>query len=350
MRNHFLHSEFFPPTFVTCSLAFLNAMTESEPPLNVQAFPAYSLLLLLTGGALFLMGCGATAPVTSSIQTPDTLETEESGQFRASLENRREATKPLSSTWRFGDGSTASGEEAQHAYSSTGSYRVQFIASNEGGADTSRASVTVVPPPQPASITSIDANPNPVDEGKTVRFSSNVQGDAPITRNWSFGDGSTAMGESPTHTYREPGQYTARLQASNDVGQDRRTVTVRVNRVLPEVCTTVGEFNSAFFERNSSTLTDEARSSLQENADVLSKCPNLSINVEAFAAPGERNPQSLSEDRASAVAEFYQTEGVPANRIQSSGQGRVEGVTSKKGGTRQYRRADSIMESDEGGM
>ena len=119
-----------------------------------------------------------------------------------------------------------------------------------------------------------------------------------------------------------------------------------MNRVLPEVCTTVSELGSAFFEGNSSTLTEEARSNLQENADILSQCPNLSVRIEGFAAPGERNVQALSEDRAEAVADFYEDSGVPGNRVMTTGQGQVEGVTTKKGGTRQYRRVDSIPERD----
>ncbi|MFB6098100.1 MAG: PKD domain-containing protein, partial [Salinibacter sp.] len=234
---------------------------------------SFWLPLFLVVGGLLLAGCGATAPVINSINTPDTLETDESGRFRATLQNAQEAATPLTYSWQFGDGESATGQEVRHAYSSPGNYRVQFVVSNEGGADTSGASVTVVPPPQPASITSINATPNPVDEGERVRFSSNVQGDSPLSYNWSFGDGATASGQSPTHTYEEPGQYTVRLEASNNVGEDSRTLTVRVNRVLPEVCTTVSELNSAFFERNSSTLTKEARKSLQENADILSRCP-----------------------------------------------------------------------------
>jgi outer membrane protein OmpA-like peptidoglycan-associated protein len=142
--------------------------------------------------------------------------------------------------------------------------------------------------------------------------------------------------------FEDAGQYTVELDVSNDVGEDSRSLTVRVNRALPEICTTVSEFNSAFFGRNSSTLTDEAESSLQENADILSQCPNLTVRVEGFAAPGERNAQSLSEDRAQAVADFYSDSDVESNRINTSGEGQVSGVTSKKGGTREYRRADSI--------
>lgn len=304
--------------------------------------------MLLVAGGLLLAGCGATAPVVQSVSGPDTLETDETGTFEASIQN--DADEPLTYTWDFGDGTSGSGLLTNQSYNSTGQYAVRFEASNEGGSDADTISVRVVPQPQPASITSVNATPNPVDEGEQVRFSSNVQGDSPISRNWGFGDGSSTTGQSPTHTYSEPGQYTARLEASNDVGSDSRTVTVRVNRALPEVCMTVSELSAAFFERNSSTLTEEARSSLQENADILSQCPNLSVRIEGFAAPGERNAQALSEDRSEAVANFYQNNGVPGSRTMMSGQGQVEGVTTKKGGTRQYRRADSVPEREGDGM
>ena len=311
-------------------------------PVNARQYSSLWLPILLLFGGLFLAGCGATAPVVNSINTPDTLETGESGNFRASIENEEDADEPLTYTWDYGDGSTGSGLNTSKAYNSTGQYTVLFSASNEGGADSSRAMVTVVRPPQPAQITSINANPNPVDAGNQVNFSSNVQGDSPVDYSWSFGDGNSGSGSSPSHTFESAGQYTVQLEASNNVGSDSRSVTVRVNRDLPEICTTVSEFNSAFFGRNSSTLTDEARKSLQENTDLLSQCPNLSVRIEGFAAPGERNAQSLSEDRAQAVADFYSGNGVQSSRITMSGEGEVSGVTTKKGGTREYRRADSI--------
>lgn len=288
-------------------------------------------------------------PQVISLDGPTSAETGQSVTYTATV-NEGEADRPLSYQWRFGDGSTGSGMTASHTYTQPGTYTVSFNVSNDAGEADRSMTVEVTPPPQPAQIASVNANPNPVDEGEPVRFSSNVQGDSPITQNWTFGDGTTANGSSPTHTYEDPGQYTVRLRASNEAGEDTRTVSVRVNRVLAEICTTVGELNSTFFERNSSTLTAEAQSSLRENADVLSQCPNLTVQVEAFAAPGERNPESLSQDRAEAVADFYQNNGVPADRIQTSGQGQVEGVTTKKGGTRQYRRADSIPQRDNGGM
>jgi len=286
-----------------------------------------------------------TPPRVLSLDGPTSVQVGESATFAATV-NEGEADRPLSYQWRFGDGSTSSGLTASHTFAERGTYTVSFTASNNVGEASESLTVEVTPVPEPALITSVNANPNPADAGATVRFNSNVQGRPPISREWSFGDGTSATGESPTHTYDEPGEYTARLRVSNEAGDDSRSLTVQINRVLPEVCTTVSELNSAFFEANSSTLTDEARRSLQENADVLSQCPNLTVRIEGFAAPGERNPQSLSEDRAEAVAGFYEDNGVPGERIESSGQGQVTGVTSKKGGTRQYRRVDSVPERD----
>jgi len=300
-------------------------------------FPAF----LIVGG-LFLAGCGATAPMVGDVTGPDTLQTNQSGTFEATIGNDADADQPLTYTWNFGDGATGSGLLTTHSYSSPGTYNIKFRASNEGGADSTTTSVLVVRPPQPARVSSINANPNPATEGESVRFSSNVRGDSPISYSWDFGDGSSGSGASASHTFSEPGQYTVSLQASNNAGSDSRTLRLRVEPDLPEICTTVSEFGQSFFGRNSSTLTSESESTLQENLDILSQCPNLSVRVEGFAAPGERNAESLSEDRARAVADFYQSNGIESGRITTSGEGQVGGMTSKKGATQQFRRADSI--------
>lgn len=309
---------------------------------TVNARQRYTLWLplLLVLGGLFAAGCGPTAPDVISTSGPDELQAGESGTFEATI--NEDADEPLTYTWNFGDGATGSGLLTNHTYSSAGEYQVVFTAENEGGAARDTMMVNVTRPPQPARITTVNANPNPATEGESVRFSSNVRGDSPLSYEWDFGDGNSGSGQSSSHTYDEPGQYTVSLTASNDVGQDTRTLNLTVERDLPQICTTVSEFNSAFFSRNSSTLTDEARSSLSENSDIVGQCPNLSVRVEGYAAPGERSPESLSQDRARAVSQFYQENGVAASRISTSAEGEVGGVTSKKGGTQQFRRADSI--------
>lgn len=321
----------------------------AAPMLSLRGNPARPSLLLpilFVAGSIFLAGCGATAPVISSINTPDTLETNESGTFEAMIQNEDEADESLSYAWEFGDGSTEPGLRTTHEYGSTGEYTVLFHASNEGGADSAQATLQMVSPPQPARVVSLNATPNPVDEGESVSFESNVQGENPMTYNWSLGDGNTGSERSTSHMYASAGEYTVRFRAENASGSDTRTVNVQVNRVRPEICQTVSEMSSAFFERNSSTLTDEAKTSLRENSDILSRCPDVSVRTTGFAAPNERNVESLSADRAEAVAAFYRENGVSRSQITTQGNGSVDEIASMKGGTREYRRADSIPQGE----
>lgn len=311
------------------------------------ARPSLWLPFLLVAGSVLFAGCGATAPIVGSIDTPDTLQTDETGTFQAVIENEEEADGPLTYTWKFGDGSTESGLRATHKYGSTGQYTVRFRASNEGGADSARATLQMVSPPEPAQIVSLTATPNPVDEGERISFETNVKGDNPMTYNWRLGDGTRKTERSASHMYASAGEYTVRLRAANEAGEDTRTVNVQVNRVPPEICRSMSEMSSAFFNRNSSTLTDAAKTSLRENSAILSKCPNIKVRTVGFAAPNEQNAESLSEDRAEAVAAFYRENGVSRSRITTMGNGMVDGVTSKKGGTREYRRADSIPQREE---
>jgi len=283
----------------------------------------------------------AVAPRILALDGPNSTQTGDPVTFSATINSNR-ASRPLTYQWDFGDGSSGSGLTASHTYNQPGTYTVTFTASNAVGEASQTLTIEATRPPQPARISSINASPNPADEGEQVRFTSSVSGDSPISYEWDFGDGTTAEAASGTHTYDEPGTYTVRLRASNEVGEDTRTLTMTVERALPPICTSITEMNSAYFGVNSSTLTDEARSSLQENLDILEQCPNLDARIEGFAAPSERNAQSLSEDRARAVAQFYQDNGIDASRLTTSGEGQPSGQTSKKGGTRQFRRVDTI--------
>ena len=282
-----------------------------------------------------------------AIDGPADLEAGDEGTFSATT-NDEIATQPIEYRWDWGDGTTATGLLATHSYESAGTYTVTFTASNDGATDSETMTVTVVPPPVPAEIVTINATPSPAATGEEVAFTSNVQGDTPITYNWDFGDGATGSGANPTHTYETAGTYEVALEVSNETGTDTRTLSLEVEPAVPAICLEITEMNSAFFDRNSSTLTDEARSQLQENADILVECANLSARIEGFAAPGERNAQELSEDRALAVEQFYLDNGIAASRLVSMGMGQVTGVTSKKGGASQYRRVDTIPLSEGG--
>lgn len=279
--------------------------------------------------------------VISSLTCPaGEVETGQALAFGANV--NADATQPVTVTWDFGDGATGSGMQTSHTYSQAGTYTVTATADNGRVAPSvSSCSVTVVPACTAAEIVSMTASTSNPDTRTAVSFNANVTGTAPVTYRWDFGDGNTSTAANPTHTFAQPGTYTVTLEVTNCGGTVRRTMTITVRPWENPICA-VAEMNSVFFDRNSSTLTDEARAQLQENLEILTACPNLNARIEGFAAPGERSAQRLSEDRARAVEQFYVDNGVAASRLTAVGQGRVAGVTSKKEGTAQYRRADTI--------
>ena len=320
----------------------------SDEEMDAADGPDADILGFLGGGLRFNFIAIPAEPVQiTAVDGPTRLEVGQEGTFTATT--NPDAETPVEYNWDFGDGAMGTGTNATHAFDEDGTYTVTFTASNEVNTATETLEVTVEAP-VPAEVVTMNANPNPGTEGEPISFSSNVRGDTPVDYNWDFGDGSTGSGASPSHTYDEPGTYTVTLTVSNEAGEDTRTMTVTADPALAAICTEVTEMNAAFFSRNASTLTDEGRSALQENLDILSQCPNLSVRVEGYASPFERNEDALSEDRARAVGQFYQDNGIAASRITVRGMGAVEGVTSKKGGTEQFRRADSIPVRSGDGM
>jgi PKD repeat protein len=280
-----------------------------------------------------------TPPRLLALDCPTDVRTADSVSFTARI-NAEEASRPVEVRWSFGDGRTATGRTVSHTYGRPGTYDVTVTARNEAGTARTSCSVVVKPVPEPPVIAAIDATPNPAQECDTVRFEAEVEGDRPIEYEWQFGDGMSASSPSVERTYSGPGEYTARLAASNEHGTDRDSVTVQVQR--PAICATVQELNAVFFAPGTSKLTGEARQKLRENAEVLRKCPNLQARIEGVAAPGEPSPQALSEARAEAVATFYEGEGLSPESLQIVGTGAADGMVGKKGAAKRLRKAETV--------
>jgi len=296
-----------------------------------------------------------------SLDCPSELEVGEEATFTSTV-NDNVATPPLSYDWDFDDGTMGDGLLASHSFDEAGTYTVEFTASNDGSTRTETCAVNVVEPSAPAQITLLNADPRSfqVCEPTEVEFTTDVEGEN-VEYDWDFGNGETSSDQEPQVTYSQPGTYTVTLRVSNDVGSDTRTVTIRARECdrVPDICDEVTELNPVFFDQNSSQLSSEARSALRENIEILEQCPNICARIEAFAGPAERNPEDLSQARADAVAEFYEDNGIDSDDLRPVGLGQVGGTTSKKQGTSQFRRADSIpldcedlgdMDEDEMGM
>jgi len=302
-----------------------------------------SFVLALLVAGITMTGCKSVPVDIMSMTAPDSLQTNQNGSFV--VETNADAKLPVSVSWEFGDDATASGASSTHSFSEAGTYTVTASATNRKGksSDMSSATVVVVNPPVPAQIVSIRASENSPDTQTSVTFSASVNGDEPVSYAWSLGDGTSSSDASPSHTFAEPGTYTVQLNASNRAGSDSRSMSITVDWYEAAICREVSELSSTFFDRNSSELTDEGMAALGDNLEILAECPNMNVRVEGTAAPGERRPRELSEDRARAVEQYYTDNGIPASRVVTFGNGRAEDLSSKKDGLAQYRRVDTII-------
>jgi PKD repeat protein len=137
-------------------------------------------------------------------------------------------------SWNFGDGTTLTGTNADpaHTYLSPGIYTVTLtVTDNLGVTATAATHVTVDAAPTAAFTTSS----NPATAGSAVGFNAGGSSDSVGTitaYSWNFGDGGTAVGQDPTHTFTSPGVYPVSLTVTNDAGESAtQTGTITVGSV-----------------------------------------------------------------------------------------------------------------------
>lgn len=108
----------------------------------------------------------------------------------------------LSYLWNFGDGNFSALTNPAHTYISNGSYTVTLVTSSTAGCvDTFRSSPIII-----GGFTTSFTAPASVCINETVNFS-NTSTPAPVSSNWTFGDGGTASTINATHAYSATGGY-----------------------------------------------------------------------------------------------------------------------------------------------
>jgi len=136
--------------------------------------------------------------------------------------------------WDFGDGSTSTQQNPTHTYVTPGTYKVMLTA---GNANQSRTVVkTNYITVYQAPVAAISSNVSEGNSGMNVQFNAGNSTDYITNLAWNFGDGTTATGQNPTHTFYNnnttPVTYTVTLNASNPWGSSITTHTVIVHQPL----------------------------------------------------------------------------------------------------------------------
>lgn len=134
--------------------------------------------------------------------------------------------------WELGDGATATGPDPEHTYATAGDHTVTLTVTSSTGATstTSRVvSVTRVNHPPTAGFTASC-------QGTACSFdaSGSSDPDGPLTYSWTFGDGTSGSGLSPTHVYATEGTRPVTLTVKDSDGLTAsvtQDVTATVARV-----------------------------------------------------------------------------------------------------------------------
>jgi uncharacterized protein YkwD len=143
---------------------------------------------------------------------------------------------PFTQVWHLGDGRRVETNDPVVLFSAAGIYEVQVELSNPLGTAVQRHTISVVPHPA-AQFSVSDAT---AGVGQIITFINQSGGAGPLTYNWDFGDGQTAVEATPNHQYGVPGTYLVHLTVQNAFGQSEAywPITVglppTVDMILPE--------------------------------------------------------------------------------------------------------------------
>ncbi|MCC5789963.1 MAG: PKD domain-containing protein [Opitutales bacterium] len=132
---------------------------------------------------------------------------------------------PLTYSWDFGDGGTATGATPSHTFTEFGDFPVTLtVDDGEGNSVELTQNLRIQNlPPNP----SFTFSPNGGNAPRTITFDASGSSDPegqPLTFSWDFGDGGTATGVNPAHTFNEPGNYLVTLTVTDAQGAENQAV------------------------------------------------------------------------------------------------------------------------------
>ena len=302
----------------------------------------FDILANVGGGLRYAFRPPYVAAEIEGLECPAELEAGESGSFMVMTND--DATTPVTTTWQWGDGSTGSGMTTSHTFSTPGTYTVTAMVMNQGGEDSESCLVTVVEPPIPPSLAGCRATPATVDTGEQVTINATATEAEEITVD--FGDGTTASTLPARHAYGDTGTYTVTITATNEYGSDTCTISVTVG---DSYCADITELNPVFFGYGATTLTADATSRLDENIEILRRCPDICVTINAYSDGSEPGDAlRISQARADAVLQYYVSQGIDRERLRAVGRGVDPSANPKEDpgpGDSRARRADSIPSS-----
>ncbi len=167
--------------------------------------------------------------------------------------------------WQFGDGTRTRGRTTEHTYDEPGNYTVRLTVRDDDGATAAtEREIGVVNGNLEADFT---LSSESVGIGETVTVDGSPSSDPDddiVSYDWDFGDGTTATGQTASHSYDTGGSKTITLTVTGEHGYSTDTTkTVQVTNEAPtaraEASSTTPEVGSPVtFDGSGSTDPDGA--------------------------------------------------------------------------------------------
>ena len=143
---------------------------------------------------------------------------------------------PYSYLWTSSDGNTTTQQNPTHTFSQPGTYTVTFtVTDSSSGQDSASVTIQVSSPTAQLSA-SAGASPMTGTAPLDVQFTGSVTGGtSPYSYHWAFGDGGSSTVKNPSHTYSQPGTYTATFTITDsDSRQSSASVPIQVSAAVQQ--------------------------------------------------------------------------------------------------------------------
>ncbi len=157
-----------------------------------------------------------TAPV--AVATRSCIENVCTFDARGSLDENPTA---LTFTWNYGNGTSGSGPVPMRTYASTGPFTVTLTVKDEWGLTsvlTMDPFSIGVPPTNLAPVPTFVVNCIALACATSSTGTADPNAGDTYSNLWNWGDGTTSTGNSPSHTYANPGTFTVTLTSTDGWG------------------------------------------------------------------------------------------------------------------------------------
>ncbi len=278
------------PSVYTCDIAVSVGSKayayglDLEEQTTVGTYHTYFVVGLNPGAHV---GTGAGAPPTASFTYTPASSTPGEYQFVSTSTDPQNET--LDYAWDFGDGSSATGATATHAYTKPGTYSASLKVTNtDGRTDTATKSVVVAPPKLEESLTYVDAS------GAALSSVSPRVGDIVYAR-LSLDASSDGVGNLNNVTFADAKPLEATPAGAVTIGKPQPVIPAQVT-LKPGSAALTYTVPVTIVSTGVVTLTSAATATDDSGHPVTVTPQQESFSVSALTVSLSANPASYVED------------------------------------------------------